>query len=78
MASASDQNHYNTGGYIAFIGSMVFTILFFIYISFIHKGVDLKEVTQPDAPASETQGAPGEAPPAAPPAEGQPGAMNTD
>lgn len=58
MASASDQNHHNTGGYIAFIGSMVFTILFFIYISFIHKGVDLKEVSQPEgkqeAPAGAT------------------------
>ncbi len=57
MASASDQNNYNTGGYIAFIGSMVFTIGFFIYVSFIHKGVDLKEVSQPDSAPAESPAA---------------------
>ena len=35
---------YNRGGYIAFMFSMVFTMAFFIYIAFIHPGVDLKEV----------------------------------
>ncbi len=41
-----DQNDYNKGGMIAFVFSMVFTLLFFVYVSFIHKGVDLKEVAE--------------------------------
>lgn len=40
----SDQHGFNKGGMIAFVFSMVFTIGFFIYVSFIHTGVDLKEV----------------------------------
>ena len=36
---------YNRGGYIAFIFSMVFSLGFFVYIVWIHPGVDLKEVT---------------------------------
>ncbi len=35
---------YNRGGYIAFLFSMAFSLAFFAYISFFHKGVDLKEV----------------------------------
>lgn len=35
---------YNRGGYIAFMFSMAFTMAFFIYIAFIHQGVDLKEI----------------------------------
>lgn len=51
---------HNRGGYIAFIFSMAFTVAFFIYIAFIHPGVDLKEVeaqiqkdAQVAAPAAE-------------------------
>jgi mono/diheme cytochrome c family protein len=40
-----DSGHYNRGGMIAFVFSMVATSLFFIYVTFIHPGVDLKEVT---------------------------------
>lgn len=46
---------YNRGGMLAFMFSMVFTTAFFIYIAFIHPGVDLKEVQVPEvkeAPAS--------------------------
>ncbi|MEQ1665132.1 MAG: cytochrome c [Bdellovibrionales bacterium] len=49
----NNRDEYNRGGLIAFVGSVTFCLLFFIYISFIHPGVDLKEVTaavaSPDA-----------------------------
>jgi len=62
-----DQSHYNQGGMIAFIGSMAFTILFFIYVSFVHRGVDLQEIPEEQAPAA----APAEAaPPASAPETG--------
>ncbi len=35
---------YNRGGMIAFMFSMIATTLFFLYIAFIHPGVDLKEI----------------------------------
>ncbi len=43
-----DNNHdqYNKGGLIAFVFSMVFCFVFFVYIAFIHPGIDLKEVTE--------------------------------
>lgn len=60
-----DQSHYNTGGMIAFVFSMVFTLGFFGYVTFVHKGVQLKEVAdvQPDATQTLAGGA---AKPAAP------------
>ena len=40
----SDQNdQHNQGGLVAFIFSIVFVLLFFIYIVAIHPGVDLQE-----------------------------------
>lgn len=44
----SDYNpaDYNKGGFNAFMFSMAVTILFFIYISFLHPGVDLKEIPE--------------------------------
>jgi len=36
---------YNRGGFIAFLFSMAFSLLFFVYVVGIHPGVDLKEVT---------------------------------
>jgi len=42
MDNNSDQ--YNRGGFLAFVGSLVFCLLFFVYISFVHPGIDLKEV----------------------------------
>lgn len=49
-------DNYNRGGYIAFLFSMAFSLAFFVYISVIHPGVDLKEVreTQPEAGAEQT------------------------
>lgn len=41
-----NQDSYNKGGFIALIGSVTFCLLFFIYISFIHPGVDLMEVEE--------------------------------
>lgn len=35
---------YNRSGYLAFMFCMAFTIIFFVYIAFIHPGVDLKEL----------------------------------
>ncbi|MBY0315783.1 MAG: hypothetical protein K2Q26_09705 [Bdellovibrionales bacterium] len=39
---------YNRGGMIAFMFSMVVTTLFFVYIAFVHPGVDLKEIQAPE------------------------------
>lgn len=50
---------HNKGGMIAFIFSIAFCLIFFVYISFIHPGVDLKEVAE-EVPAAEA--APGAAP----------------
>ena len=44
MAQAGDT--YNRGGFIAFMFSMVFSLLFFVYVGLMHPGVDLKEVPQ--------------------------------
>lgn len=41
---AMGQGDYNRTGMIAFVFSMVFTFVFFIYLIFIHPGVDLEEV----------------------------------
>lgn len=35
---------YNRGGYIAFMFSMAFTMVFFVYIALIHPGVSLDEL----------------------------------
>lgn len=37
---------YNRGGLIAFLFSMAFSLVFFVYIVFINKGIDLKEVPE--------------------------------
>ena len=42
----SDHEQYNRGGLIAFLFSMIFVLLFFVYVSFFHPGVDLKENLQ--------------------------------
>jgi len=68
---------YNRGGMIAFMGSMAFTIVFFIYIAFLHPGVDLKEI---QVPTEQTKEAPVEQqPPAdAPAAEAAPAAAQPE
>jgi mono/diheme cytochrome c family protein len=45
---------YNRGGYIAFLFSMIFSLLFFVYITVIHPGVNLKEVPETTAPVEQT------------------------
>jgi hypothetical protein len=47
------KDSYNRGGYIAFLFSMVFSLLFFVYITIFHPGIDLKEVTPAPAPGAE-------------------------
>ena len=42
------KDSYNRGGYIAFIFSMVFSLVFFVYVTFMHPGINLKEI--PEAP----------------------------
>lgn len=48
-----EQNGYNKGGLIAFMFSVVVTLLFFVYVSFFSGGVDLKEL--PENIAAELQ-----------------------
>jgi mono/diheme cytochrome c family protein len=43
---ADNNEDYNRGGFIAFIFSMVFVCLFFVYLVAIHPGVDLGEKVQ--------------------------------
>jgi mono/diheme cytochrome c family protein len=53
------QDNYNRGGFIAFIGSVVFSLAFMAYVALMHKGIDLKEVQANQAAA--TQAASGSA-----------------
>lgn len=41
-----DSGSYNSSGFKIFAFSIAFSLLFFIYIGFIHKGVDLKEIPE--------------------------------
>jgi mono/diheme cytochrome c family protein len=43
---------YNRGGYIAFLFSMFFSLGFFIYITLVHPGINLKEVPELKADAT--------------------------
>jgi len=49
---------YNRGGYIAFLFSMIFSFLFFIYVALIHPGIDLKEIPAEAKVQTEGQAAP--------------------
>lgn len=46
-------DNYNRGGFIAFVFSMAFSLLFFVYIAVIHPGIDLKEVPEEGAATEE-------------------------
>ena len=47
---SENRDHYNRGGLLAFGFSMAFVFVFFIYIVFVNKGVDLGEnVVDPNA-----------------------------
>lgn len=54
---ADNNQDYNRGGFIAFIFTMVFVVCFFIYLIFIHPGVDLDEKIQ-EASVADTNKAP--------------------
>lgn len=54
---------YNRGGYIAFLFSIIFSLGFFVYVTFMHPGVNLKEVPE-TAAAPEQNLAGGDAKPA--------------
>lgn len=43
------QDNYNRGGFIAFVGSVIFSLVFMAYVALMNKGVDLKEVHQEQA-----------------------------
>jgi mono/diheme cytochrome c family protein len=43
---AMQNDSYNRGGYIAFLFSMIFSLGFFVYVIFIHPGINLKEVPE--------------------------------
>lgn len=48
---SSQKDYHNSGGLIALLGSVVFVFVFFYYIVYINKGVDLAEnVTEPAKP----------------------------
>ena len=59
----NSQDSYNRGGFIAFLFSVGFCLVFFIYISFIHPGVDLNELEEQAAAKAEMQMADGGAAP---------------
>ena len=44
MSVANNSDTYNKGGMIAFVFCMVFSLSFFVWVSFLHPGVDLGEV----------------------------------
>jgi mono/diheme cytochrome c family protein len=50
-----NRDDYNKGGLIAFVGTVAFCILFFIYISFVHPGIDLKEIPEGTAEGGAAQ-----------------------
>ena len=55
----NNRDEYNRGGFIAIMASVAFCLVFFIYIAFIHPGIDLKEVPEEVAgPAGLAGGAP--------------------
>ena len=52
MSNDYDPGDYNRTGMLTFMVSMVATMGFFVYVSFIHAGVDLKEIPT-EKPAAE-------------------------
>lgn len=52
MSQTYEYGDYNRGGMLAFAFSMAITLAFFVYVAFVHKGVDLKEI-QSEQPAVE-------------------------
>ena len=46
MSQEYQYGDYNRGGMLAFSFSMVVTLVFFVYVAFIHSGVDLQEIKE--------------------------------
>ncbi len=44
MSQTYEYGDYNRGGMLAFFFAMVVTLLFFVYVAFLHSGVDLQEI----------------------------------
>ena len=57
MSTEYDPGDYNRSGMMAFMFSMIVTMLFFVYIAFIHQGVDLKEIPQQEVESAQVQDA---------------------
>ena len=61
MSQDYNYGDYNRGGMLAFSFSMVITLVFFVYVAFVHSGVDLQELKKAQeakeqaAPEAETQ-----------------------
>lgn len=55
MSQTYEYGDYNRGGMIAFSFSVVTTLVFFVYVSFVHSGVDLKEIKQNQPKAEKSQ-----------------------
>jgi len=53
MSQDYQYGDYNRGGMLAFSFSMAITMAFFVYVGFIHSGVDLKELKDNDASKKE-------------------------
>lgn len=51
MSQTYQYGDYNRGGMLAFSFSMVITLAFFVYVAFIHHGVDLQEIKSSDVKA---------------------------
>lgn len=48
MSQTYEYGDYNRGGMLAFLFAMVVTLLFFVYVAFLHSGVDLQEIKTKD------------------------------
>lgn len=62
MSQTYDYGDYNRGGMIAFNFSMVVTLVFFVYVAFIHSGVDLKELESSQVKQEQSKEAGGDDP----------------
>jgi mono/diheme cytochrome c family protein len=53
VMSDNNLDQHNKAGLWAFLVSVIFCTVFFVYISFVHKGVDLKEIPEVDPAAAQ-------------------------
>lgn len=50
-------DNYNRGGFYAFVFSMAFSLIFFVYVTVVHPGINLKEVPDSAPSADQTMAA---------------------